>query len=186
MTKRHIIYSHKLWKKHLKNNCQVIDATCGNGKDTLFLLKQTKGKVYCFDIQKIAIEKTKLLLKKTFKNEDFNRTKFFNLSHEHLNIIEEQVSLIVYNLGYLPGGDKTITTTCKSTIKSLSQAMRLLNNKGAISIMCYPGHSEGEIEEKAILNFLSNISLDDWEIFHYRWIKKNKKTPSLVWIKKRY
>ncbi len=149
----------KLAIENIKNNDIVIDATCGNGKDTLFLSKLIpNGKIFAFDIQESAINNTKELLDKN----NINNYKLFNMSHDKfdkvLNDYKNKISFITYNLGYLPNGDKSITTTYKSTIKSIKQSLELLNNKGIIVITIYPGHSAGYIESEKIKEFINKIN----------------------------
>ena len=128
----------------------VIDATVGNGNDTLFLASLVpKGKVIGYDIQKKAIDNTKNLVK------NFSNVTLFNESHENiykLNL-KNKVSLILFNLGYLPGGNKDITTKSSSTLKAIKHSLKLLNNKGKILIVFY-SHKEGKKEANTILNYL--------------------------------
>lgn len=184
----HIDLAHNYWKNHLKKGDFVIDATCGNGNDTLFLsrcvLTETDGIVHAYDIQNKAIENTKLLLKDILTPNQIKRVNFINKSHEDFNINNsKKPSLVVYNLGYLPGHDKTITTKVSSTLKSISNALLLISDSGAISITCYPGHDEGKQEEEKLLNELSLLNHKEWHICYHKWINKIN-APSLIWIKR--
>lgn len=141
--------------KTLKEKDIVIDATIGNGKDSLFISNYiTKGYLYGFDIQDEAINNTKNLLSKN----NFNKYTLFKENNKNiykkLNYLKNKVSLIIYNLGYLPGGNKNITTNYKDTILSIKNSLKLLNNKGIILITIYPGHKEGKKEEINILKYL--------------------------------
>ncbi len=136
--------------KLLKNNDIVVDATIGNGKDTLKLANiVTKGFVFGFDIQKEALKNTKKLL----KDNNITNYKLFNISHEYifnkLMNYENKISLIVFNLGYLPKGDKSIITYYLTTLKAIDESIKLLNNKGSILIIVYP-HKEGKKEGRLI------------------------------------
>ena len=168
--KPHIFFANLLWKNFLKKDFNVIDATCGNGYDSLFLAKIVKkGSLFCIDIQKKAIENTKLLLSQTLNATDLKRIKFMVASHENLIEIvsSTKIHLIVYNLGYLPKGDKKITTKKATTLKSVSSALKLLEPKGAISITCYPGHLEGQKEEKSLFNFLKSLDPANFSINYF-------------------
>ncbi len=139
----------------LKPNDLVVDMTVGNGNDTLFLCNLVnKGHVFGFDIQQRAIYNTKKLL------EENNITNYslFNESHENIDIVlsdyKNKISLILFNLGYLPNGDKSITTNHISTLNALKKAFNMLNNKGIILIVFYP-HKEGKKEFKVIINYLN-------------------------------
>ena len=131
----------------------MVDATIGNGYDTLFLCKKaTQGMVFGFDIQDDAIVNTSKVLV------DYNNFKLYKKSHEYiydtLSDYEGKISLILFNLGYLPGGNKDITTKFESTIKALEGSIKLLNNKGAVLVVIYPGHDAGKKEEAKILDWL--------------------------------
>jgi radical SAM protein (TIGR01212 family) len=160
-----------------KPNDLVIDATIGNGKDTLFLAGiVNNGHVFGFDIQEDAVEKTNNLL---MKNNKSNYTLFLK-SHEYMKEVLKdhigKISTIIFNLGYLPNGDTTITTNYKSTIKGIKDAYKLLNSKGLIIIVVYPGHKEG-LEESNELEQLN------YNINYYR-NTDNKEAPYIMTIKK--
>lgn len=135
----------------VKEKDKVIDATVGNGFDTLFLATIVKkGLVIGYDIQSEAINKTKELTK------DFSNIILYQKSHEYLNELTDytgKISLILFNLGYLPNGDKLITTKVSSTIKAIKNGYDLLNNKGKILIVVY-SHEEGLKEKEAIFKLL--------------------------------
>ena len=104
----HITQAHLLWKTHLKKGDIAIDATLGNGHDSLFLAKlildENCGFLYGYDIQKKALENSQKLLTDNLNNNNIlNRIKLFLFSHENFeNINHTRINLIVYNLGYLP------------------------------------------------------------------------------------
>jgi tRNA1(Val) A37 N6-methylase TrmN6 len=179
----HLLLAQKYWKDFLQPNDHVIDATAGNGQDTLFLAQQLPfGKVYAFDVQKMALENTHLLIDKHHLTE---RVSLFLSSHEHLlDFAPQPIRLIVYNLGYLPGGDKKITTLSLSTQKSLCQALKIIEKtKGALSIMCYPGHEEGKKEQELLLSLFSSLDPKLWEVCYHQWTNRLS-SPTLFWIKR--
>ncbi len=187
---RHLIIAKNYWKNFLEKNHVVIDATCGNGYDSLFisqiLLDSLKGKLYCFDIQKKAIEATYLLLKNNLPYKIFEKITFINKSHEDFSkYIKTKVNLIIYNLGYLPKSNKQLTTKVSSTLLSIKSALSLLDDKGAISITSYPGHEEGEKEEKALLSFLSTLDNLKYSVCYHKWLNKEK-APSIFWIENNF
>lgn len=163
--------------KLIKKGDIVVDATCGNGNDTLMLSLLSK-KVYAFDIQKKAIEKTKNLLKKNNVNNVFLINDSNELIDEYLNDYKGKISLVIYNLGYLPGGNKTITTNHKTTLKSVKKALDMLNNKGVILIVFYP-HEEGKKEQETVLDYL-----DKHNINYVKYTNTNNvNAPFLIKIK---
>jgi hypothetical protein len=183
----HLFLAQKYWKEHVRAGDIVVDATAGNGHDTLFLsqivLCHPEGSVYAYDIQKEALDNTKNLLLTKLPPDQLSRVILCNQSHETIHKIAFQKAprLIVYNLGYLPGGDKAITTQTKTTLKSMKSCLQLLSQGGALSITCYPGHEEGAREEKAITEFLSSLPSKEWLICHHRYLNRPH-SPTFIWV----
>jgi SAM-dependent methyltransferase len=166
----HLKKAKELWISLLKRGDAVVDATCGNGQDTLFLSQLVRW-VYAVDIQEKAIEATKNLLGESNVSLRLG-------SHADLSWVPEPVRLVVYNLGYLPKGDKSITTQTETTLQSLESALKIVEPGGAISVMCYPGHEEGQREEGAVLKWMRGRGAE-----HYTW-NVEKRAPSLFWLLK--
>lgn len=185
----HLEAAHKRWAEIVKPGDIVIDATCGNGHDTLLLAKlaltESLGIVYAVDIQSQAIEMTRSYLQSHLSHELFKRVKFIKSCHSQFpkEIPSSSVKLIVYNLGYLPGGDKAFTTMLETTQQSINSAMELIQEGGLICITCYPGHAEGQKEEEALINFVSTLDSQKWECSHQRWVNRPK-SPTLILMKK--
>lgn len=178
-------FSHLLineyYNKYKHPHMTFIDATCGRGNDTIYMANvlKTSGKVYSYDIQDIAIEYTKNELEK------LNIDNVILKLDSHENISEIDVDLIIYNLGYLPNGDKTITTKASSTINSLKKALTLmeLNPQMLIIIVIYPGHSEGLIESTLLDEFVKNLPSNEYLVTKY--LNYNRPTsPYIVTISK--
>ena len=171
--------SRSLMEENLKENDLVIDATTGNGKDSNFLLSIIKeGYLFGFDIQKEAVANSNSLLK-----ERYNNYKLYNCSHDKMDSVLKdyvgKISLIVFNLGYLPNGKKDITTKSKTTIEAIKNSFKMLNKKGHIVITIYPGHEEGLKESIDIKNFLKNNNYL-FEEFHNT---DNETAPYVINIK---
>lgn len=186
----HLDLAHHYWKLIAKRGDIVIDATCGNGQDTRYLsqlvLDDSNGEVWAVDVQKTAIEKAKLFLEQNLSPSICNRVKYYYGCHSTFpkQILPKSIALVVYNLGYLPGGDKQLTTKVETTLKSIEKALSLVKNGGAISITCYPGHNEGAIEETALLDFFKSLSAKTWSCCHHQWLNR-KNSPSLLFIQKK-
>lgn len=181
----HLDLSHSYWTKLLQPHDLVIDATCGNGKDTLILASLVPdGQVIGIDIQATAIQKTLALLQANLPNINF--IQLLQQSHQSFPswILPQSVALIVYNLGYLPGGNKNLTTRKDDTLTSLEAAIQLIKEGGAISLTCYPGHTEGEEELLALLDWCASLSPKEWSICHHTWINRQK-APSLLFIQRK-
>ena len=129
---------------------RAIDATMGNGHDTVLLcsLVGPAGRVYAFDVQPAALEATRGRL----TEEGFSgRANLFHLGHEHMSeVVQDPVKAVVFNLGWLPGGDHRITTRTETTIRAIRQALKLLAPMGVLVICVYPGHPEGEREKETV------------------------------------
>lgn len=142
---------------HIKKGGVAVDFTMGNGHDTLWLSNAVgeEGKVYAFDIQPQALESSKHLL------ENENAPKNYTLildSHSNVkNYVNEKICIGMFNLGFLPGGDKSITTKRDTTMVAIEAAIDLLDADGALLIAVYPGHEEGTIEGNLIDEFLSTL-----------------------------
>lgn len=182
--------AHAYWQQLLKPGDRVIDATCGNGHDTLFLsrliLKQDSNSgVIALDKQECAVENTRKLLCENLPEEHLKRISFYTQCHSSFppDLNRESIALLVYNLGYLPGGDKNLTTESPTTIKSLAAALPLIAPGGAISITCYPGHEAGKSEEEALLNFVVALDPKQWSCCFHRWINR-RNSPSLLFIQR--
>ena len=164
--------------KFIKKGDITVDATCGNGNDTLMLSKLSK-KVFAFDIQENAINNTKSLLEKN----SINNVVLINKSHElidkELKDYNKKISLIVFNLGYLPGSNKKVLTNYKSTLSAIKKGLNMLNKKGIILVTCYP-HKEGKKESEEIIKYLENNNIK----YTLYTNTDNKNAPFLIEIKK--
>lgn len=168
---------HSIWKEHLKRGDQAIDATCGNGHDALFLSKLNLSHLYVFDIQEKALTATK---ERVGNRQDIS----YHLGcHSFFEGVESPVDLIVYNLGYLPGGDKTLTTRVETTLQSVEKGLSLLSPEGLMSLTLYPGHPEGKREEEALLTFSATLSPRNFQVSHHRLLNRSN-APSLLLIRK--
>lgn len=185
----HLDLAHSYWSKIVQIGDVVIDATCGNGHDTFKLsqlaLSPNKGIIYAFDIQEQAIESTRHYLASHLNADQMQRIVFLQCCHSSFpqEIFPGSVKLIVYNLGYLPGGNKAKTTQSTTTLQSLRQAQELLQSGGLISITCYPGHKEGEKEQEEILEYAATLSPREWSCCHHRWLNRMN-SPTLLLIQK--
>lgn len=149
--------SHELLDKLVRPNDTIIDATLGNGYDSLYLSQKCKF-VYAFDVQEMAIENAKKTLENT------SNVKPILDSHENYQKYVNLYHGVIFNLGYLPTSDKSITTTSKTTIKTLD-----LMVKGSLArfilLVVYPGHPEGEIESNDLLNYIKKITTYQVKVF---------------------
>ena len=176
---RYVNSVSELMHNIIENNFTVgdisVDATLGNGNDTDFLSSHFE-RVYAFDIQESAVSNYSL---KGNKN-----VVLINDSHEFIKeYIKEPVGVFVYNLGFLPGGNKEVTTKSDSTIKSINAALELLSPGGAILIAAYPGHEEGKREAEEILSFVKELPKNTYGVMLHSFLNREK-APMLIIIEK--
>ena len=140
---------------HLKRGCTAVDFTMGNGHDTLFLSRSVgpEGKVYACDIQEDALTSSRALLKA--HNAPENYTLICDSHHKVKDYVKEKIRVGMFNLGFLPGGDKSITTLHETTIPAIQAAIELLERDGCLIIAVYPGHEEGTVEGKMVEELLA-------------------------------
>lgn len=119
------------------------------------------------DIQETAIASTKWRLAEHNPLALVSNVQFFHTNFKHFpsEIPKDSAKLIVYNLGYLPGGDKDLTTKTEDTIFSVESSLELLVVGGMLSVMCYPGHEEGARETKAVKQVLEELDSEVWRVF---------------------
>ena len=182
-------FSHQLLKDALTRGRVAVDATAGNGHDTAFLAEHVgeKGHVYAFDIQQTAIEKTKARL---FEKGLHDRATVFHSGHERLqSLIPENVhgtiQASVFNLGYLPGGEKDIVTTPETTIAAIKQLLDLSAVGGIIVLVIYHGHPEGEIERDHVMTFIETLPQEHVHVLRYEFMNRNNNPPFLIALEKR-
>lgn len=179
MIKRIIPYSKSLISEYLTESSITVDMTMGNGNDTLFLAKNSKF-CFAFDIQEQAIQSTKNLLNK----EQIDNVKLILDSHSNIDkYITDEVDCIMFNLGYLPGGDQSITTNVDSTLVAIDKSLTLLKKKGLVSITLYPGHDEGAKEAQIITDKLNDLSSKEYNVLLYKMMNKDK-SPFNIFIEK--
>ena len=109
-------YYHDLVESFASKEKSAVDATLGNGYDSLFLSPLFK-KIYSFDIQDLAIKRSKERLK------DCNNVEIIQANHMYIdNYVKENIDLVTFNLGFLPGSDKKICTNSYTTINAIKKS----------------------------------------------------------------
>ncbi|MFC0234319.1 class I SAM-dependent methyltransferase [Vagococcus entomophilus] len=180
-------YSHQLLKEIIQPNDHLIDATVGNGHDTLFLARLVKGSghIYGFDVQEKAIHHTqeKLLAENLDK-----RVTLFQQGHETLATAlpsDIQIKGAIFNLGYLPKSDKTIITQAETTLTAVQAILERLLPTGRIILVVYYGHPGGEQEKQAVLNFVRELPQAHYNVLNYQFINQKNSPPFLLVIEKK-
>lgn len=180
-------YSHELLKETVRKGDTVIDATVGNGNDTVLLasLVDTTGKVYGFDIQEQAIQTTK---EKLVLTSLASRVKLFTQGHETIAEVlpqEEQISVAVFNLGYLPKSDKSIITKPATTLTAFDAVLPKLLVGGKLLVVVYHGHEGGEEEKEAVLDYMRQLPQKEYDVLQYGFINQQNNPPFLLAVEKK-
>ncbi|MGL5043210.1 MAG: class I SAM-dependent methyltransferase [Culicoidibacterales bacterium] len=183
---RPIPFVHMLLKKHLTPASYVIDATCGNGHDSLFMasLLGYRGRLFGFDIQQRALDQTRIKLAGSLP-----RFELFCLSHdnmyEQLEPFLGKIDLVVFNLGFYPNHPHEITTMIKSTYSAILQAICLLKRKGLLIVVAYPGHENGAIESQMLSQLFTKADPNKYFITKYQQTNGFSPTPIVYTIEQK-
>ncbi|WP_099203263.1 tRNA (mnm(5)s(2)U34)-methyltransferase [Miniphocaeibacter massiliensis] len=160
----------------------AVDMTAGNGNDIYNIAKTVNinSKIYGFDILEKAIEKSKEKLSKLTIN-----CKLILDSHSNIkNYIYTKIDLAIYNLGFLPGGDKNITTNYSTVLESLNYLITMLNNGGIVIFTFYPGHKSGLEESEKIEEYLSKLNQKEYNVLKFNFINQINNPPYVVVIER--
>ncbi|WP_018664015.1 tRNA (mnm(5)s(2)U34)-methyltransferase [Heyndrickxia acidiproducens] len=184
-----IQFAHALMEKTVPEGGFAIDATAGNGLDTAFLAGLTgeSGKVFAFDIQKTAVNRTAVRLQKAGLE---NRVQLFQTGHEHAGecipaFYHGKISGALFNLGYLPKSDKSIITRPETTISAVRQILDMLQTGGIIAIVVYHGHDGGGYERDQLLKFAKTLDQKQAHVLQYGFINQENHPPFVIAIEKR-
>lgn len=175
-------FAKYLLKKAVAENDVVIDATCGNGHDTVFLshLVGMEGRVFAFDIQQEAINNSETRLKKA----GIQNVELILDGHESvLQYVDCEISAAIFNLGYLPGSNKQITTKGATTWKAVTDMLSLLAVGGVIILVIYYGHESGKLERDQIEDAIKTLDPSQTEVLRYEFLNK-KNAPYIIAIEK--
>ncbi len=163
----------------------AIDATAGNGHDTVFLaeLVGESGKVLAFDIQQAALMSTR---ERVSAAGLAGRVTFLNESHANManHAGGASVKAVMFNLGYLPGDNHEITTHTDETLTALKITVDLLVPGGLLSVVCYPGHDAGAGEASAVETWMTSLATEGFHIARYGALGTRKPAPFLLLAKK--
>lgn len=156
----------------------VIDATAGNGHDTLFLADCVgpTGKVLAFDVQEAALTSARERVGES------DWVEFFQESHAKMgnHATTGSVAVVMFNLGYLPGENHELTTESAETLRALEVASTLLKPGGILSVICYPGHPAGAVEAVEVEAWITALAASGWRIAKYGATGTRRPAPFLL------
>ena len=169
----------------LFSGARVVDATMGNGYDTLWLceLVGETGRVYAFDIQQEAVDHTAERLEKAGVRE---RAVLFCLGHERmLEVVHEPLDAVLFNLGWLPGAEHGVTTKTATTLKAVEAALALLKEEAVMTICIYPGHEEGTNELHSLLEWAAKLDDKRYDAMLKCYVNQPNDPPQMLAIRKK-
>jgi ubiquinone/menaquinone biosynthesis C-methylase UbiE len=170
---------------YVRSGDTVVDATCGTGQDTAALAKAVgpDGRVYAFDIQKKAL----LLTEARLKSHGYNNVKLMMKSFESMSshIPEGSAAAVVFNLGYLPGGDHSVTTTAEATIRGLEAALRTVKTGGIVTVVMYDGHEAGREEKKSVMDWAESLDSKQYHAVYVNMLNQKNCPPEIILITKK-
>ena len=176
--------SHFFLRQRVRPGDLVLDATCGNGLDTLLLaqLAGEGGRVWGFDLQSRAIAATRALLEREGR---LATVELVEAGHERLSeFVPSGVKAAVFNLGYLPGGETSLVTCPESTVSALGQAASLLRREGIITISLYTGHEGGPEEALAVEEWGASLAPKGFNVWCSRQLNRPGIAPYLVLVER--
>ncbi|WP_035067656.1 tRNA (mnm(5)s(2)U34)-methyltransferase [Nitratidesulfovibrio termitidis] len=179
----------------------AVDGTAGNGHDTLFLarLVGSRGLVHAFDVQPRALARTAERLAEAGLEE---RVVLHGRGHEELaaalaaplsESLSESLSVstdgaawpprimaAMFNLGFLPGSDRSVTTRSETTLTALEALLPLMVPGGVISLHVYAGHPGGADEAAALEERFATLDWNCWRVARYEFANKPRNPERLL------
>ncbi|MGK4117122.1 class I SAM-dependent methyltransferase [Lysinibacillus capsici] len=177
-------YAQQLLKDNIKEGDTVVDATAGNGHDTLFLaqLVGDEGQVYAFDVQKEAVDATLLRL---LDHGLEHRALVLNKGHEEVpQFVHKPVTAAIFNLGYLPGSNHDIITRPNTTIQAIENILKLLKVGGLIVLVIYHGHPGGKEERDKVIDYVSQLPQKYVHVLKYAFLNQQNDPPFVIALEK--
>ncbi|MCD7866643.1 MAG: class I SAM-dependent methyltransferase [Clostridiales bacterium] len=176
-------WCHEMIRSQVPKGGLYVDATMGNGNDTLFLCEMagSGGKVLAFDIQPPALEATRALLK-THNLTD--KAELILDSHENIDhyLDAETADAVCFNFGYLPGGDHRICTRPETSLLAVRKSLTILKKGGLLSLCIYSGGDTGFQEKEALLDFLKTLPSREYTVIANEYLNRGNHPPIPVFV----
>jgi len=181
-------FAHELTRRALRAGGIAIDATSGNGHDTVHLasLVGREGRVYAIDRQERAIAATRHKVTTRVPEVDVRIIQGDHAAlREHVDRDDRgEVGAVMFNLGYLPRGDHDVITTPETTLPALDAAVDLLAPGGVVTAVLYTGHDGGPEEADAVRGWADCLPQETYSVLSYRFTNRTNDPPRLLAIEK--
>ncbi len=182
-------FAHSVVRESVSAGGVAVDATVGNGHDTLALAREVgpNGRVYGFDVQQEAIQETR---RRLVEHECAGRVELLHAGHEDMERclpaeVQGEVGGVTFNLGYLPGSEHDLTTTPSTTLPALRSTLQFLRPGGVVTVVLYTGHEGGKEEAEAVDTWAAALPQDRYRALSYRFVNQKNDPPRLVVVQKR-
>lgn len=163
----------------------AVDATLGNGHDALWLcgLVGESGRVYGFDVQAEAVERSRARLREAGVE---NRATLLLDGHQNMlnHIPPESADAIMFNLGWLPGAAHGVTTRTETTLEAVNAALVALKEEGLLTVCIYPGHDEGAREREALIEWARGLNEKEYDAMLRCYMNQSANPPLMIAVKK--
>jgi hypothetical protein len=178
-------FHHRLLTLFLRSGDVVVDCTVGNGHDSLFLLGETgeEGRLFGFDIQEEALARARRRL----EDAGHPPSRFSLVRASHVDVADHVppgIGAAVFNLGYLPGGDRAVVTEGSATTEAVAKCLGLLRPEGVVSITLYYGHQGGRDEAARVIGFADGLDHGTYKVLHLTYGNLPNEPPSILLIQK--
>lgn len=184
LLKNSLSISHEMVSKVVQPGDIVVDATMGNGNDTLFLSRLVGdcGKVYAFDVQQLALDNTRKRLTDAGLQE---RAELILDGHQNIGKYAPQgIKAVMFNLGYLPKGDHNIGTKAETTIAAIESSLMLLCKEGIVMLVIYYGGDSGFDEKDAVMEYFKTLDCKKYAVLVHDFVNQVNCPPIAVCIEK--
>ena len=177
-------WAAELIEPALRDGARAVDATMGNGQDTLWLCRRVgeAGRVYAFDVQPEAVARTRQRLEDAGVAQ---RAELNCLGHERMaEVVPGPVDVVMFNLGWLPGAAHAVTTRTETTLLAVNAALGLLKPDGLLTVCVYPGHPEGTRELEALTHWAETLDPRRFDALLRRYMNQPNDPPQLIAVKR--
>lgn len=173
--------AHEILRCRVAAGDWVVDGTAGNGHDTVFLaqLVGVDGCVFAFDVQAAAIESTR---SRVVAAKCADQCTLIHAGHETMALqlppeARGRLAAVMFNLGWLPGHDKSCITKTETTMTALVDALGWLRPGGVLTVVVYPGHEGGDADSREVAAWAEVLPSNKYEVRHYRPANRAGKSP---------